>query len=190
MDLGFAISELKLKFEREYRSRSDKMLGVENDHGRASSGERWKRENEVFYDVMAQHLEHLFNSVEVHISYLTNGSARDSVEESEGELVHYVDERIEKFMKETLDDRGQIEHFQTGDDLYQQMRSLIESEVKHPLDKLLKNRFNKVEQIIEGRPDPLWNRPWASHALSALMGAIVGAASVWMPKLVLFITKS
>lgn len=194
MDLGFAISELKLKFEREYPSKKNVMIEDVNSRGMLHSGGRWVVENKLFYDLMEQYLELFFNSVEGHIAHLTNRSARKAIHESKTELSQYINARFDEFMNTTLNDRGRHDHFQANDGRYLEIKKRIECDVKYPLDELLKNRFDKCKQIIEGRPNPLWNRPWASHALSAIfgviVGVIVGATPTWFPRIIEFVNST
>ena len=186
MDLGFAISEIKRKFEREYKIERAKMLGDMAQNGTVLDGQRWVRENKLFHDIMEQHLEQLFDSVEKHIGYLTNKSARMTVDRSKAGIQKCVHDQYDLFMKTTLGDRVEIDHLQINGEMYKQINKRMEDDVRCPLNELLQNRFEKLDQIIKGRPNPLWDRPWASHAVSAIMGMIVGAAPTWIPKLISF----
>ncbi len=175
MDLKFALQELKMKFEQSYTTKHEMVSGQLNERGFASSGDRWKQERKTYRVTMEATLETMFDSIERHIAYLTNRSAKRAISSFEQPLDKYFSDRYNEFHEATMKSRAEIDRINIGDALYEQLESEMRHEIEIPVGELIKNRINKIDQIIRGRPNPIWNRTWIASVFTAILTLLVGA---------------
>lgn len=176
MDLEFALRELNRRFERSYGVRHETMLGNLNERGLVTCGERWKQERVTYCNTMEEELVTMFDSIEVHISCLTNRAAKKAVHSFKHQLLKYMSGRFKQFHSKTLADATECGGLKQDGNDYQNLNSRLRQEVEESLKTLVEIRISKLSQILNGRPNPRWNRPWSVHIISTLLGLIAGIA--------------